>query len=137
MVSIDFELDGIDAFTAELEDTREDYSDTNGYRVVNPVEYVYILEFGRGPIEPTNADVLRFEVDGEVVYTMRSGPVAPQPMIRPAVDEAKREVGGIARSAGSLDEFLYRTALAVQRGAQQRTPVDTGTARAAWSVRSL
>jgi hypothetical protein len=137
MVDASLELDGLDEFTDELNDFADDIDDADGYRVVNPTDYAYIIEFGRGPVTPESADALRFEVDGEVVYAMRSGPVPPQPMIRPAVDEAKRQVGAIARSADSLDEVLYRTALAVEARAKRRSPVETGTLRAAWRTQSL
>ena len=137
MVDASLELDGLDEFTGELERFADDFDDADGYSVVNPTDYAAIIEFGRGPVTPESADALRFEVDGEVVYAMRSGPVAPQPMIRPAVDEAKRQVGTIARSADSLDEVLYRTALAIEARAKRRSPVDTGTLRAAWRTQPL
>jgi hypothetical protein len=137
LMDVNLEIDGISKITAELDEIGDDWSGGGGWRVVNPVDYAAIIEFGRGPVTPTNADVLRFEAGGEVVYTMRSGPVAPQPMIRPAVDETKRQVGAIARSSGNLDDFLQRMAFAIEGAAARRTPVDTGNLRSAWSSRPL
>lgn len=65
-----------------------------GYRAVigTNVEYAEAVEFGRGPVTPTDAEALRFTVDGEVVFAQRVGPAEAQPYLEPALDASRQYI---------------------------------------------
>lgn len=69
-----------------------------GFRVVgSDVKQAAIIEYGRGPVVPVHAKVLRW-VDkdtGEVIFSKYSGPVQPQPYFEPAVLAVTERMAGI------------------------------------------
>jgi len=75
------------------------------YVVGTPVEYSVYVEFG----------------------TSR---MAAQPYLRPAVEQASRNVAAIFAAADSLAAGIAELALEIERVAKQLCPVDTGTLRA-------
>jgi hypothetical protein len=108
------------------------------------------VEFGTSPhtITPNDAEVLRFEVDGEVVYTQKveHPGTDPRPFLRPAVNEARRDPGEFIRentrtTGDELDsarEVVETLALALERRVKEiiteKGLVDTGNLRASISV---
>jgi HK97 gp10 family phage protein len=73
----------------------------NGYRAVvgTNVEYAREVEFGRGPVTPTDAEALRFTVDGEVVFAQRVGPAPAQPFLGPALTASEAYITRRLREA--------------------------------------
>lgn len=66
------------------------------WRVVSAADHARPVEFGARPhtITPTDADALRFEIDGDVVYASKvdhPGQDA-QPYFRPAMDSVQSEL---------------------------------------------
>lgn len=66
--------------------------DDGSWLVVVGEDYGKPVEYGRGPVFPVDAEVLRFEIDGEVVFAAYSGPAEPQPFLRPAIDAHRRNL---------------------------------------------
>ena len=50
--------------------------------------YASAVEFGRGPVRPINAKVLRFNVGGKTVFTKYAGPAPAQRFLGRVVDSA-------------------------------------------------
>lgn len=81
------------------------------------------------------------QMEGEVVYVVGT-PLeysvyqevgtafhAPQPYMRPAVNDARTRLQAEVRKSDDLDEALDNLATAVRDGAKRRAPVETGTLR--------
>ena len=47
--------------------------------------YPRAVEYGRGPVVAQDADMLRFETDGQVFYRKSVGPAPAQPFLRPSL----------------------------------------------------
>jgi len=138
------EVNGLDGMFEDLDDLEDDYSGpVEDYIVGTPVEYASVVEYGssRHTITPDNAEVLRFEIDGEVIYTdeVQHPGTDPQPFFRPAVNEVQLQgVDGFIRHNTRKDptqiessrEFLQTLALALERRIKELAPVDTGNLRA-------
>lgn len=62
--------------------------------VGTPLHYAEIVERGRGPVTPTEADALKFEINGQTVYAKRVGPAEPQPFMRPALIQHRDDFSG-------------------------------------------
>lgn len=54
----------------------------------------------------------------------------PQPFMRPAAQTVQANIGTHVRGASSLDDAIKSAAMAVEREAKERAPVDTGQLRA-------
>ena len=54
-------------------------------KVGTNVPYAERVEKGRGPVVATRAKVLRFEINGQVIYRKRVGPAKGKPYLRPAI----------------------------------------------------
>jgi len=138
------EVNGLDGMFEDLDDLEDDYSGpVEDYIVGTPVEYASVVEYGssRHTITPDNAEVLRFEIDGEVIYTdeVQHPGTDPQPFFRPAVNEVRLQgVDGFIRHNTRKDptqiettrEFLRTLSLALERRIKELAPVDTGNLRA-------
>lgn len=74
------------------------------YFVGSDLEYARYVEFGRGPVTPTEADALRFEMNGETVFAQRVGPAEPQPFLRRAI--LRHEDSLVDRIEVYLDELF-------------------------------
>jgi len=111
------EVNGLDDVFEELDDLKDDYSGpVESWVVGTNTEYAPIVEYGSSPhtITPDDADVLRFELDGEVIFTdeVQHPGTDPQPFFRPAVNEVQLQgVDGFIRHNSNS-----RTAQAVIRG---------------------
>jgi hypothetical protein len=150
MSDIDFEIDGLDAAREVLDREQRRFDETPSKVVGTGVEYAVYIEFGTAPhtITPNNAEVLRFEVDGEEVYTQRveHPGTDPRPFLRPTVAEARRDPGQFIRentrtTGDELDsarEVVETLALAVERRMKEiiteKGIIDTGTLRTSVSV---
>lgn len=55
--------------------------------------------------------------------------MSAQPYMRPAAEQVANSLGSEISGAGSLDEAIEMTALAVEKEAKRRAPVDTGALR--------
>ena len=82
------------------------------YVVGTPVEYSVYVEFG----------------------TSR---MAAQPYLRPAVEQAARNIPAIFRDANSMAAGIAQLALEIERVAKQLCPVDTGTLRSSISAERI
>lgn len=137
------EIDGLGDLYEELDDLEDAYSGPSEDWVVGtPVDYAPIVEYGSSPhtITPDDAEVLRFEIDGEVIYTdeVNHPGTDPQPFFRPAVNEVRLQgVDGFIRhntrkdptQIDSTREFLRTLSLALERRIKELAPVDTGNLR--------
>ena len=56
------------------------------WAVIADTDYSRFVEYGRGPVVATEADALRFEIDGQVFFRKSVGPAPAQPFLRPAID---------------------------------------------------
>lgn len=138
------EVDGLGDLYEGLDDLEDDYSGpVEDWITGTPVEYAPIVEYGSSPhtITPDNAEVLRFEIDGEVIYTdeVQHPGTDPQPFFRPAVNEVQLQgTDGFIRhntrkdptQIDSTREFLRTLSLALERRIKELAPVDTGNLRA-------
>jgi len=138
------EVNGLDDVFEELDDLKDDYSGpVESWVVGTNTEYAPIVEYGSSPhtITPDDAEVLRFEIDGEVIFTdeVQHPGTDPQPFFRPAVNEVQLQgVDGFIRHNTRKDptqiessrEFLQTLALALERRIKELAPVDTGNLRA-------
>jgi len=145
-MTIDLTINGDDALERALSELRRDYSGSPEKVVGTNVEYAIHLEFGTRPhtITPTDAEVLRFEADGEEVFAMevQHPGIDPKPFLRPPVNDARRNPGEFIRTntqtaleeLGSAEEVVEALALAVERKVKQTITqkglIDTGTLRA-------
>jgi len=149
VTDIEFSLDGLDAADSVLKREREQFDGEVSKVVGTNAEYALYIEFGTAPhtITPTNAEVLRFEVDGETVFTQRveHPGTDPRPFLRPAVNEARRNPGQFMRQNGvttdsldSLRDVVEALALAVERRTKEiitdKGLIDTGNLRTSISV---
>jgi hypothetical protein len=112
MVDVDFDLTGIESFQAEIEDTAAEWEGGRGYRVFSNVEYAVYQEYGT-----------RYQ----------SG----TPHVRPGADKTRAQLGRLAVSADSLDEFLRKAALTLEGEIKQAAPVDTGTLRSSYQTERI
>jgi len=94
------------------------------------------MEFGTRP-HPIEGDPLVFTVGGETVYTQSVDHPGtdPNPFMRPAAAAVERQLQGIADGSDSVEEFVKKAALLLEREAKERAPVDTGTLRASIEAR--
>lgn len=140
-----------DTFEA-LDKLEDDYSGpVEDYVVGTPVEYAPPLEFGSVPheITPTDAEALRFEIDGEIVFSQSVDHPGndPIPFFRPAVNEVRLQgVDGFIRhntrkdieDIDSTRELLQTLAFALEGRIKeiitQKGLVDTGNLRASVSA---
>jgi hypothetical protein len=67
--------------------------------------YAAAVEYGRGPIVPIRAKVLRFEVGGAVVFTKRAGPAKAQKYLERGISQAE---GIIVREALGMETDLVK-----------------------------
>ena len=65
-----------------------------GGKVVNPIKYAHLVEFGRREVVPKKKKVLADKV-GKVVYGKRVRAAAPRPFLRPAWDRYRVQAPGI------------------------------------------
>jgi len=138
------EVNGLGDMFEDLDELEDDYSGpVEEWVVGTPVEYAPIVEYGssRHTITPDDADVLRFEIDGDVIYTdeVQHPGTDPQPFFRPAVNEVQLQgTDGFIRHNTRKDptqiestrEFLRTLSLALERRIKELAPVDTGNLRA-------
>jgi HK97 gp10 family phage protein len=60
--------------------------------VVAATDYAKAVEFGRGPIVAEEGSALRFEIDGELLFRKSVSGAPPQPYMRPALRQHKRDL---------------------------------------------
>lgn len=65
-----------------------------GGKMVNPIKYAHLVEFGRREVVPKKKKVLADKV-GKVIYGRRVRSVAPQPFLRPAWERYRVQAPGI------------------------------------------
>lgn len=128
------DLKGVADLTSTTDEIAARWSGTVTYAIGTNVDYAAVVEYGSGPheITPDDAEVLRFEVGGTVVYTQHvdhPGTEA-QPYLRPAIKEAGGNLKSIASNATTLEQATRRIAEDVASRAKRKAPVDTGTLRA-------
>lgn len=142
------EIDGLGDLYDELDDLEDAYSGpVEDWVVGSPTEYAPVVEYGSSAhtITPDSAEVLRFEIGGEVIYTdeVNHPGTDPQPFFRPAVNEVRLQgVDGFIRhnsrkepnDIGSTREFLQTLSFALERRIKELAPVDTGNLRASVSA---
>ena len=65
---------------------RTERRESGEWEVIADTDYARYVEYGRGPVVATEADALRFEIDGRVFFRKSVGPAPAQPFLRPAID---------------------------------------------------
>jgi hypothetical protein len=112
MVSIDFDLSGIERFSAEIDNTTTNWRGRDGYRVFSNVEYAFFQEYGT-----------RYQPG--------------KPHVRPGADQTRARLGQIALQSDGIDEFLRKSALFMRDSIKREAPVDTGTLRASYTIQQI
>lgn len=114
-----------DAF-GELAD---DWTTERAYVVGTDKDYAEPVEFGSSAhtIRADDADALRFEDEGEVIYRVEvHHPGTPaQPFLRPAVRDVRNNLDRHLEKAQTADQAMKLIALDVERKAKKNAPVDT------------
>lgn len=142
------EVDGMGDVLSDLDELKDDFSGPNEDWVVGtPVEYSQYLEYGTTAhrVEPTDADALQFEINGDIAYSSGhevSG-IDPTPFFRPAVNEVRLQgpMGFIRHNSRkepedieSTREFLQTLSLALEGRIKEiitrKGLIDTGNLRA-------
>lgn len=103
--SVSVEIEGVEEVTASLEEFADDWEGSPTWVVGSPVHYAGYVEFG----------------------TSR---MAAQPYLRPATEAALRDADLLFEQSDTIEEFMSRLALSIERRAKERAPVDTGRLRA-------
>jgi len=75
------------------------------------------------------AYVVGTNVRYSIFVEMGTSDMSAQPYLGPAAREVERELPRLAQGADSLDDLLSTAALAIERRAKQKCPVDSGTLR--------
>jgi hypothetical protein len=65
--------------------------------------HAHLVEYGTKRRIPTKNRVLKFEVDGQIVYARWARPMPAKPFWRPAVDIGKRAAGIVASKRIALE----------------------------------
>jgi len=112
MVDIDFDLSGTESFQTEIEDTAAEWEGGRGYRVFSNVKYAYFQEYGTRYQSGTSH-------------------------VRPGADKTRAQLGRIAVSVDSLDEFLRKAALTLEGEIKKLAPVLTGNLRASYTTERI
>lgn len=111
------------------------------FEVGSGVEYAAVMEFGSKPhiITPDTAPVLHFWVDGVEVFTdlVHHPGTEPRPYMRPAAEEAARNVGAEAKVADDLEELAEALTKIVRNVAKSLAPERTGKLKASITMRRL
>lgn len=143
------EVNGLGDVFEGLDDLEDDYGDSGEDWVVgSPQEYGPVLEYGSEPhtIRPNDPDgMLRFEVDGEVVFAPKVNHPGtdPYPHWRPAVNEVRMK-GAVdfiednsrkqGENIGSTEELIRSLAFALEGNLKKRVTrlglIDTNAYRA-------
>jgi HK97 gp10 family phage protein len=58
--------------------------------------HAHLVEYGTKRRIPRKYSVLKFEIDGQIIYVRRVGPMPAKPFWRPAVDIGKNAAGRVA-----------------------------------------
>lgn len=90
---------GTNRSTGPLEQTVEFKAFNKGFN------YAAAVEYGRGPVVPIRAKVLRFEVGGAVVFAKRAGPAKAQKFLERGIQQA---MPTIAAECGRLETKLAK-----------------------------
>lgn len=87
-------------------------------------------------------DSIQTRIEGNAVYVVGTNveyavwvetgttKMEAQPYLRPAMNEADRNIKSIVGDAGSTNEAVKRVALFIERKAAENAPVDTGNLQA-------
>lgn len=98
---VSMEMSGIDETESMFADVRAAFSRNVVYVVGTNVEYAAYVEFGTSRMEA-------------------------QPYLFPAASRVARDPAKHLSGADSLNDFIENLALAIEREAKERVPVDTG-----------
>lgn len=98
-------LSGLEELREDLEGLESRWEDEPVWAVGTNANYAKPLEFGRGPITPKQAEALRFEIDGEVVFAQRVEGHPPYPFFRPALREFEANPEGFIRDTTAYDRI--------------------------------
>lgn len=141
------EVNGLADVFEDLDDLEDDFTGpTEPWVVGTNVEYSIYLEFGTSshPIEADEAEALRFESGGEVLFrdNVEHPGIDPMPFFRPAVNEVRLEgeVGFIRHHTrkepediDTVREFVSTLALALENRIKEiitrKGLIDTGNLR--------
>lgn len=105
---MDMSISGVSATIESTHDMQAFMSlGTDGYRVGTDVEYSIYQEYG-------------------------TSTHSAQPHMRPAIDDTRRQLGKIAATSASLEDYLFKAAVYLEGETKRRAPVDTGRLRASY-----
>lgn len=128
------DLEGVADLNETIDDVARRWSGNVAYAVGSDLDYAAAVEYGTDPhpITPDDADALRFEINGTVVYTkhVEHPGTEAQPYLRPALDAAGNDLGTVANDATTLEQVTRRIAEDVESRATRKAPVDSGSLRA-------
>jgi len=123
------DLNGVDSLVETTDRLANKWDKKVVYVTGTSVHYAPAIEFGRGPVT-ADEGYLRFEINGKVIYAKSVDAAPAQPFLRPAAWAVERELDTIARESNSIDEFVRKSALRVEKHAKELVPVDEGNLRA-------
>lgn len=84
------DIDGLDRLEERLDHKQRAVEADAVFEVGTDRDYGVVLEFGRGPITPEDAEALKFEdEDGNTIFRKRVEGHQPYPWFRPAINEFK------------------------------------------------
>lgn len=125
------DMDGVSSLVKTTDRMADAWTGRVQFKVqTGRLDYAVVMEYGSRPhvIEPDDADVLKFTVDGVTVYTdhVDHPGTEPQPYMQPAAEGAARMIHEAAARSDDLEELAKEAAKIVSRLAKQKAPKDTG-----------
>lgn len=69
--------------------------------VTNTAKHARWVEYGRGPVVARRAKVLRFEIDGQVLFRKSVGPAPAQYFLRNGLSDAEPAIAGEFRASAA------------------------------------
>lgn len=105
-------LSGVGSLTNAIDGIKDRWTTSVSYSVGTNVSYSIHVEYG-------------------------TSEMAAQPYLRPAAEQAKRDVPAIAAGSDSIDQTVQRVALRVEDIAKRVVPVDSGNLRSSIAVQEL
>jgi len=123
------DLNGVDSLVETTDRLANKWDKKVVYVTGTSVPYAPAIEFGRGPVTADEGS-LRFEINGKVIYAKSVDAAPAQPFLRQAAWAVERDLDTIARESNSIDEFVRKSALRVEKHAKEFVPVDEGNLRA-------
>lgn len=105
MVTIDLDLEGVDALEQHLEELQDRFDGDAIWVSGTNEEYGIILEMGRGPIEAPEGSAIPIETEDGTIFRQRVSGHPPYPWFRPAIREFKANPEQFIRDTTEFDSI--------------------------------